>query len=507
VAQAGAQSATGLHASSVDPETRLDLAGELKIISSTTSDLINVDLKTALDDNETYNDSEHRVGNHRLRALEGQFNALSVALNAYADQVHKSLLGDAPGDKAGFAAASRGQYLAGQLMDVSTALAPELSRLCRERAARYAHTRLVGLVVAILAFFGISYVFNGFYRSLTLARRRIELEHEVLQEDILGLLNVVSEASQGDLRVRAKVGEGDLGNVGDAFNQMLERWQQLIGAINQQLSRTNQAVVELRAASGRMAAGASQQAQEVMAAAVSVQRMSDQIHLVSGNAATAAEAAQRTQTSANEGNSSVRDVIVGMETLKNEVAAGAKKIKTLGDRSMEITSIVATIAKISEQTNMLALNAAIEAARAGDHGRGFSVVADEVRKLAERTAAATQEIEKLVRTILTETSNSVGAIERQSQVVEEEGRAVANAGTALTRIRSESEQSTALVSDIARIARAQAEDAVAVASTMDRISVIAGETANGANGSLDIAASLQELSAALRESVTRFKVH
>ena len=106
----------------------------------------------------------------------------------------------------------------------------------------------------------------------------------------------------------------------------------------------------------------------------------------------------------------------GMDALRANVQAGAKKIKNLGDRSMEITSIVGTIARISEQTNMLALNAAIEAARAGEHGRGFSVVADEVRQLAERTAAATQEIESLVRAIQTETNESVDAIEQQTEV-------------------------------------------------------------------------------------------
>src|SRR5690242_21649462 len=75
--------------------------------------------------------------------------------------------------------------------------------------------------------------------------------------------------------------------------------------------------------------------------------------------------------------------------------SGAKKMKNLGDRSMEITSIVGTISRISEQTNMLALNAAIEGARAGEHGRGFRVVAEEVRKLAERASSATKDIEKL----------------------------------------------------------------------------------------------------------------
>ena len=173
---------------------------------------------------------------------------------------------------------------------------------------------------------------------------------------------------------------------------------------------------------------------------------------------------------------------------------------------MEITSIVGTIAKISEQTNMLALNAAIEAARAGEQGRGFSVVADEVRKLAERAAGATKEVDRLVRTIQSETGESVLAIERQTQVVEEEGRAVALAGGALDRIRDVSSRSSNLAADIAAVSRSQAGDAHAVAAMMQRISTIARDTENGAQGSLAIAQGLGELSEELRASIGRFKV-
>ncbi|WP_079474536.1 methyl-accepting chemotaxis protein [Marinococcus halophilus] len=117
---------------------------------------------------------------------------------------------------------------------------------------------------------------------------------------------------------------------------------------------------------------------------------------------------------AEDGMIKSRDIIESSHQVVEEANNNLVILASLEQQADSIRGIVKTIREIADQTNLLALNAAIEAARAEEHGRGFTVVADEVRKLATRAHSSIQEVNGHVEGITGEVSKiSEGTLRSQ----------------------------------------------------------------------------------------------
>src|SRR3546814_8147049 len=99
---------------------------------------------------------------------------------------------------------------------------------------------------------------------------------------------------------------------------------------------------------------------------------------------------------------------------------------------------------------------------AGEAGRGFAVVADEVQKLAERAATATRQIETLVKTIQADTQEAITSMERSTHNVVTGAKSAEEAGQALSKVESSSQNLSQLITEIANSARNQSAAATRI---------------------------------------------
>jgi len=335
-------------------------------------------------------------------------------------------------------------------------------------------------------------------------RDREKAQREELQHNIGRFLDTVMDVAGGDLTRRGEVTADVLGSVVDAINVMLDEISGVLGSAQAAAEHVSSGAAALAASAERLAQGARTQSRDAVGVSTALEQMSRSVRQVAGGAEASSAAAQRVQEAADLGNQAVTDSLEGMHRIRAQVQTIAKKIKGLGERSLDISEIVDTIDDIASQTNLLALNATIEAAGAGEAGLRFGVVADEVRKLAERSASAAREITTLIKNVQAETQETIVATEEGTSEVESGYTITVRAGDSLREISGIARTSAGLARDISLATSEQVRSADDVAKAVQSIADLATQAERSVLETRRTVDDLAALAAALTRTLGRF---
>ena len=248
--------------------------------------------------------------------------------------------------------------------------------------------------------------------------------------------------------------------------------------------------------------GADLQQRRVEETVTAMRQMSAAAKSVSDSAGTASGQAEAARDTAREGEALVRQAGGAIEAVRKQTRELQTNMDGLGQRVRDIGRILTVISDIADQTNLLALNAAIEAARAGNEGRGFAVVADEVRKLAEKTMAATREVNQVINAIREEAGASLAVTGQAARAVDEAALLSGRSGETLGRIVELVSQSARQAEAIAAAAREQSEVSEGVDKALREVSEVSSNTSKGMAESSEALMGLSALAGRLRKAVT-----
>ena len=222
---------------------------------------------------------------------------------------------------------------------------------------------------------------NGSFNTLKSA---VNESLDAMNKSFLQISSVVAQQADGNFthRVDSKW-PGELGKLSVSINSAADNAHTMILSIHQLASQVTSASHAVLENTQALKLQSVQQAESINIALQSAEKVSN---LIDRNRVS-------TQSASTLADGSMEDVKAGQ--MVSEQATRA--MQTITSKTEQIGKITATIKSIASKTNLLSLNAAVEAARANEHGKGFSVVAEEVKLLARLSAEASAEISTMIQ--------------------------------------------------------------------------------------------------------------
>ncbi|TPV57385.1 methyl-accepting chemotaxis protein [Aestuariibacter sp. GS-14] len=312
---------------------------------------------------------------------------------------------------------------------------------------------------------------------------------------------------QGDLTTRIPLpDQKETRKLVEGFNQFTASLHGILTNVAATSVQIRQSAAQVAEQSALTESNSEKQRDRTMQVATALNQMGSTVNEIAQSAHDAANSANHSASASANGQAFTQQAVNTINQLAGQINNVTSVIESLDAHTDDIVSILETIRGISDQTNLLALNAAIEAARAGDHGRGFSVVADEVRTLAQRAATSTEEIQRKIDSFKQESQAAV----EQMRISNKQTTDVVDAAMQIDAMLKEIADDIQLIHGInTQVATATDEQSVVVEDINRNIHDISDNSDNNLRSAKQMVATsktMAELAKQLDDEVSKFKL-
>lgn len=350
--------------------------------------------------------------------------------------------------------------------------------------------------------------FNRMAQSIQDSQANEAAATNTLRANVDALLDVVSKAAIGDLTGSVTItGSDAIGRMGDGLKTMVANLRILLNNVQKAGIQVTTSATEIAASAKQQEATGIEQAQtsiEILSTTKEISANTTQLLKTMEDATAVADYTTNATADAQQNLKRMDSTMQHMVSATDSINA---KLAALSEKASNINSVLITITKVADQTNILSLNAAIEAEKAGDAGRGFSVVATEIRRLADQTSVSTWDIEQMLKEMQSAVSASVMGMDKFSEEIRRSVGEVRQVGEQLSTVMDQVQKLAPQFDLVLQGMQSQAVGASQISDTMMQLNDATQQTVESLKATSEAVHQLQYAASDLQSSVATFSVN